>query len=54
MSDWRNWVLAGHGSRNYVVFDDNLIDILRRYGTLGPVSAGVVNQLMGDQNDPRE
>jgi len=26
---------AGEGSRNYVVFDDNLISILRKYGLLG-------------------
>jgi hypothetical protein len=31
---------AGEGSRNYVMFDDNLIDILRRYGLLGTVGAG--------------
>lgn len=44
---------AGQGSRNYVIFDDNLIDILRRYGTLGPVGAGVVNNLMGTGDEPR-
>lgn len=26
---------AGDGSRNYVIFDDKLIDILRRYGLFG-------------------
>jgi hypothetical protein len=30
---------AGDGSRNYVVFDDRLIDILRKYGLL-PVAIG--------------
>jgi len=29
---------AGEGSRNYVVFDDNLIDILRKYG-VGSIAA---------------
>jgi len=32
---------AGEGSRNYVVFDDSLIDILRKYGWLPPVAGGV-------------
>lgn len=32
--------VAGHGSRNYVVFDDKLIEILRKYGLLPPVAAG--------------
>lgn len=27
---------AGDGSRNYVVFDENLIEIMRKYGLLGP------------------
>jgi len=31
---------AGDGSRNYVVFDDKLIEILRRYGLLPPVAVG--------------
>jgi hypothetical protein len=31
---------AGEGSRNYVVFDDNLIEILKKYGILLP-AAGV-------------
>jgi hypothetical protein len=31
---------AGEGSRNYVVFDDKLIEILRKYGLLGPVVGG--------------
>lgn len=31
---------AGQGSRNYVVFDDKLIEILRKYGLLPPVAAG--------------
>jgi hypothetical protein len=31
---------AGDGSRNYVVFDDSLIQILRKYGLLPPAIAG--------------
>jgi len=31
---------AGEGSRNYVIFDDKLIDILRRYAFPGMVGAG--------------
>ena len=33
--------VAGEGSSNYVVFDDKLIEILRRYGLLPPVAAGL-------------
>jgi len=29
---------AGEGSSNYVVFDDKLIEILRKYGLLGPTA----------------
>ena len=31
---------AGEGSRNYVVFDDSIIEILRKYGLLPPAAAG--------------
>jgi hypothetical protein len=31
---------AGEGSRNYVVFDDNLIEILRKYGLVGLMAGG--------------
>lgn len=33
---------AGEGSRNFVVFDDKLISILRKYGLLPPVAAGTL------------
>ena len=33
---------AGEGSRNYVVFDDKLIEILRKYGLLGMIGGGAV------------
>jgi hypothetical protein len=36
----RNSRVAGQGSRNYVIFDDKLIDLLRRYGLLGMVGGG--------------
>lgn len=35
---------AGEGSRNYVVFDANLIEILRKYGLLGMLGAGGMAQ----------
>ena len=31
---------AGEGSRNYVMFDDKLVEILRRYGLLGMLGGG--------------
>jgi hypothetical protein len=31
---------AGDGSRNYVVFDDSLIEIIRKYGLLGMMGTG--------------
>jgi hypothetical protein len=33
---------AGEGTRNYVLFDDALIDILRKYGFLPPVVGGTL------------
>lgn len=35
---------AGEGSRNYVVFDANLIEILKKYGLLGMLGAGGMAQ----------
>jgi hypothetical protein len=35
---------AGKGSRNYVVFDDKLVEILKKYGFLPPI-AGAATQL---------
>lgn len=37
----------GVGTSNYVVFDDSLIEILRKYGLLGPVAAGAVASTLG-------
>jgi hypothetical protein len=31
---------GGQGTRNYVVFDDKLIDILKKYGLAGLVASG--------------
>jgi hypothetical protein len=42
---------TGEGTRNYVVFDDNLIEILRKYGLLGMIGgAAVAGGLQSDQN----
>lgn len=35
---------AGEGSRNYVVFDDKLIEIVKKYGIAGAVGAGLINE----------
>lgn len=41
---------AGDGTRNYVVFDDKLIEILRKYGIMAPMAgAGVGSLYMGDE-----
>jgi hypothetical protein len=41
---------AGAGSHNYVVLDPSIIEILRRYGILGPIAGiGAASTLMGDQ-----
>lgn len=39
----------GEGSRNYVVFDDKLIEIVKKYGIAGAVSAGLINQAQARQ-----
>lgn len=46
----QNSRVAGHGTRNYVVFDDKLIEILRKYGLLPPVAAGTAAAL--NQQEP--
>lgn len=41
---------AGQGTSNYVVFDPSIIEILRKYGILGPVAVpGTLAPFMGDQ-----
>jgi hypothetical protein len=45
---------AGEGSRNYVVFDDKLIDILRKYGLLAPLAGASVGEALRSAPDPRQ
>jgi hypothetical protein len=40
---------AFRGSRNYVVFDDRLIEIVRKYGLAAAIGAGVISEEMGRQ-----
>jgi hypothetical protein len=40
---------AGDGSRNYVVFDDKLIDILRKYGMTGLLGGGAAGMGLGGE-----
>ena len=40
---------AGDGSRNYVVFDEKLIDIVRKYGLASAIGAGIISKEMGQQ-----
>jgi hypothetical protein len=40
---------AGGGSRNFVVFDDKIIDIVRKYGIAGALSAGLISEEMARQ-----
>jgi hypothetical protein len=35
---------AGEGTRNYVVFDDRLIEIVKKYGIAAAVGAGLINE----------
>ena len=43
---------SGQGTSNYVVFDPNLIEILRKYGLLGPVALGATANALGQ--DPKQ
>ena len=40
---------AGDGSRNYVVFDDSLIEIVRKYGIAGAIAAGLLTEQQAQQ-----
>jgi hypothetical protein len=43
---------AGEGSSNYVVFDDKLVEILRKYGILAPpVGAGLLGATKGEDDE---
>lgn len=39
----------GEGTRNYVVFDDSIIEIVRKYGIPAAISAGVISETMAPQ-----
>jgi hypothetical protein len=40
---------AKEGTRNYVVFDEKLIEIVKKYGIAGAVSAGLINESQAQQ-----
>lgn len=40
---------GGNGTRNYVVFDDKLIEIVRKYGIVGLLGAGFISQETAEQ-----
>lgn len=40
---------SGKGTRNYVVFDDRLVDIVRKYGIAAAVGAGLISSEMAAQ-----
>jgi len=40
---------AAPPTRNYVVFDDKLISIVKKYGIAGALAAGAINQMQADQ-----
>jgi hypothetical protein len=40
---------SGEGTRNYVVFDDSLIEIVRKYGIAALVGGGVISATVADQ-----
>lgn len=42
---------AGNGSRNYVVFDDKLVNILRKYGLVGLPFAGAAAPIFAPRNN---
>ncbi|MFM2004815.1 MAG: hypothetical protein RLZZ09_470 [Pseudomonadota bacterium] len=44
---------AGDGTRNYVVFDDSLIDIIRKYGLAGLLGGGTA-AMQAMQDQPQE
>ena len=40
---------SGQGTRNYVVFDEKLIDIVKKYGVAGALTAGLINEAQARQ-----
>jgi hypothetical protein len=45
---------AGEGSRNYVVFDDKIVEIMRKYGLMGPIGAGIAAKILERQQQRQE
>lgn len=43
---------AGDGTRNYVIFDDSLINILKKYGIVAPLAGGVIGSAVTGANRP--
>lgn len=42
----------GDGSRNYVIFDDKIIEILKKYGLIPPVGAGLLSGMSNSDSGP--
>lgn len=40
---------GAEGSRNYVVFDDKLVQIVKKYGLAGAVASGLISQQVAEQ-----
>lgn len=45
---------AGEGTSNYVVFDDKLIEIIRKYGLLGMAGGAAVNEMLSGAQEQRK
>ena len=45
---------ASEGSRNYVVFDDKIVEIMRKYGLMGPIGAGIAAKILERQQQRQE
>ena len=45
---------AGEGTRNYVMFDDKLIDIIRKYGIAGLMGGGGAAGLLGNAGEEQQ
>jgi hypothetical protein len=45
---------SGQGTRNYVVFDDKLIEIVKKYGIAATLSAGLINESQARQLEQRQ
>jgi hypothetical protein len=45
---------ATGGTRNYVVFDPKIMDIVAKYGVAGALGLGLISQEMADQLQEQE